>query len=1292
MGTSPDNSGLRQSVQAYAQSLRATLAENIGIISNSTEYIPRSVYQRASLRESDNAEFFDWSDERKRIDPSRDRPSDDNSRGIGPPVAPPTPEDQVLTNWLAEGVTRSLLITAPVGAGKSCLLESFALQLADKLLDEKAGGPEGRSTRRIVPVVIPLAEVHRMPLEEYLLTLHSSQAQRIRPKPSLASEFILRLRDEGRLLLLLDGFDEVPASQQKLGREIVDLGIPFALTSRPGNDAERLLSREKWGHRTLQELRDGQVEEFVKSYFTAFPVPGALNKLAEAKTRPISRLLNRPLYLNAWCDWVRKRPRHRPPQSLCDLSRQLLRNHFERRIESTALRKAYPAGITDDALERFTLWFGRLGVYFANRGFCEQKLTDLDGQLILRDGQLGDGDLLQVADAIGLLKKIDDDFLLLKVPLVEYCIGWYLATDAATNADRPTVLIETFRRWIWRPNLHDILDYTFDALWYSNVNASGLRPWARCLLEWAVAVSRHDTMRNDGVAPHAHQDVLRPFALSALRWHAINTAADDDLRNEKTAAKRAAGELGPAISKAVSLLPRHNIDDILQAGPKIPIDLLREVIRSFAGQYTIASEEKKESWLFAIRAIISRRGSEYGARGLVKDFIAEHDAADFDSKKAWKHAAQSAATLMGERDAYGLLIELIQRYDGVDEGARTARRTFLASLGGAGTENEVSIDRNVVCHPTLTLVYVIPFVAMQLSENDAAQFLRNGVLRCIQAGFHETVAWEAAMRGAAGRLNRQVAAGFVRFLISSSGVPCAVESPLQQIIEHAAGRVSEEDAVGVTLHLVREFHEADETSLRHAITAAASQLNEDQAGPAISEWIANHNALGRQYSGWLYAIRGAACRISEREAPVLMNRLVRQSASAGDAGVYWWEAIREGCKRVGTREAATFVSSCMNQFKEASSDKKEALALAIAYGSRAIGEDSAPNMVLQFVDLQSTTADHIKKFLTLAIYHAASSVDEDQAPGLVTEWLRRYEIAQDTARWGWAVAVKAVAQRIPRNGARKLFGLTLGSGIMPTQVAALAAAAGGDIAIVSVAASHPVRYCPVLRQPAKVMLNDPDELVLDKEKMAVPDEFRDMLIVQASGTQPEDQTMAKPDSSELEPASLPMRSRREIGPKTDNESVKVTPRRLKVGELRDIQRKALAFCRRIDGFPGYKRLMEDAKCSFHAIRKAVEESSELKTYKDGKHSKSISAVTMSDVALESAAQKKASDSAKAAEDAEEASDEAVFSRVLESAKKTDADVLRKLPAEKQAELAAVVREIKAGKNPKEAAEVLTLTI
>ncbi len=210
--------GLRQAVRAYARRLEALLGEHIGVITDSTEWISRTVSQPVNL----TAEEL----KQQMIGVPGETP-------FAPPEPPPPPvtDPELLQEWRDEGYEKPLLIVAPAGTGKSCLLETFALQMAKDLLDETRWS-ETEPLPDAVPILISLAKMGEIPLSEYLYRAEADllPGQEFR----LSKELIAYLRSRQRLVLLIDGFDEAPSAHKDLVKQIGIWKVRFALTSRPG--------------------------------------------------------------------------------------------------------------------------------------------------------------------------------------------------------------------------------------------------------------------------------------------------------------------------------------------------------------------------------------------------------------------------------------------------------------------------------------------------------------------------------------------------------------------------------------------------------------------------------------------------------------------------------------------------------------------------------------------------------------------------------------------------------------------------------------------------------------------------------------------------------------------------------------------------------------------------------------------------------------------------------------------------------------------------------------------------
>jgi hypothetical protein len=193
---------------------------------------------------------------------------------------------------------RRLVVLGPAGAGKSVLVTRLARDLLER---REAGGP--------VPVILPLAtwDEHR-PVEQWLIT------QLIRDHPDLGARVSLSaggavslagvLLAEGRLLPILDGFDELPAPARESAVQAVNAygsDQPLVLTSRPDEyhaavaAAGRPVSQAAVVQ--LQPLRLAEVHSYLRDTAHSARWYRVLDRLRREPTGPLAETLTNPLLL-----------------------------------------------------------------------------------------------------------------------------------------------------------------------------------------------------------------------------------------------------------------------------------------------------------------------------------------------------------------------------------------------------------------------------------------------------------------------------------------------------------------------------------------------------------------------------------------------------------------------------------------------------------------------------------------------------------------------------------------------------------------------------------------------------------------------------------------------------------------------------------------------------------------------------------------------------------------------------------------------------------------------------------
>ena len=179
-------------------------------------------------------------------------------------------------------------------------------------------------------------------------------------------------------MLLIDGFDEIPMAQENLVRSLKKWKGGYAVTSRPGH-GERSSVPDRMRHRTLQELKVERARVYIREYFTERPCSRTSNErivemFDRAWTTHLGRLLRRPLYLKAWCDYVEDQNGKRTPESLGDLGHLT----FLRTLEARQVLVGLSPPDRHAIIRGFIDWFGRLGLHFAKEEFEPQQTEIVD--------------------------------------------------------------------------------------------------------------------------------------------------------------------------------------------------------------------------------------------------------------------------------------------------------------------------------------------------------------------------------------------------------------------------------------------------------------------------------------------------------------------------------------------------------------------------------------------------------------------------------------------------------------------------------------------------------------------------------------------------------------------------------------------------------------------------------------------------------------------------------------------------------------------------------------------------
>jgi hypothetical protein len=840
-----------EAVGAYARHLCNVLGQRVGVFAASGVIAPRSTYQCARLCEYDPLRQHEWSIGRAEADSVADAYSRD--------------EVETVDRWLSDPGQTSLLVLAPPGAGKSALLESIALRMATALLAPKK---RPGATLPPVPLLLPLAQAQGKTLHALL----SDAESLLTDKPaSLRPEILQALRGgrqkSSRLILLLDGFDELDGEPSRRALEIAQLGCRFILASRPGHGAEDAVIDSTY-HLTLKDMGVALQRQFVRAYFQAvnskfLSIPRAIELFEAAHSGPMGPLFGRPLHLKAWCDCLRRDPA-RLPRTVSELADELLRALLGRR----GLWADLSGSAREDAISGFARGLGRIGHHFVDTGVSPQRLDDAPSGLALRDS--GGQALTDAAIRSGLLQRISGDYYLPKTPVVEYCIGRYLAEDAAQYPQSPKLLIETFRRWAWRPRLHDILDWTFDLLWREPETAA----WANHLLNWLSETPRHESCRRGRLEPPAHDDLIRPFALLALRWRSRSTRPQAPVTFDET---EIVSDAATALTSALASLTAgvsiiRSVDDILPIRAlyaSLLVMFLRALVR---GESNEPDDGLRVQWRMAYYWFVERI-NPLVIPAVIEEWIGRWDESDQDEAVDAYHLAGTGpgrkVRPYGEPGAdtrvmWGRAIgDISRRVDPADRDA-LLERWRLASKSASFNADQRRV-----------------WTVAALGLEDAAD--AESAIALADAGPLP----RRPGRPTIARLDQSIA----RYELSSGDE----QERWAQLIVELGRNVCEAEAPQFVVRLLSHSRYFDDCFANAACYAAARILGGD-AARLIEDWINLYASLGRpdQLHDWNQAIEAASQRVPVPLATAAVLRWITLHAAAKDVQIkaHWDIAIR----------------------------------------------------------------------------------------------------------------------------------------------------------------------------------------------------------------------------------------------------------------------------------------------------------------------------------------------------------------------------------------------------------------
>jgi hypothetical protein len=998
----------QMAIRAYARRLCEMLGRNIGVLSQANEPMPRAIYQSAGLQQYDPHQQRDWS----ALSPAGRSGQPIGVGGDrGPEITLPVTEETLFAEWRAEGYCKPLLIVAPAGAGKSCLLESLALQMAHDLT-AYGDGPQCDPWPVGVPLLISLTKMSDRSLEAYV---QMAERDLTRTQPTLSGSLLNDLRKRRRLILLIDGFDEVPTVHDDLVRVLKIWTGGFALTSRPGHGEWRVVG-DSTRQRALQTLTLERARTFVREYFTERPCRRAsTNRIVEtfgiAWTSRIGRLLRRPLYVKAWCDYVKEEEGKRVPACLGDMAHLV----FLRTLESRNCFEALRPAVRDAAITGFIAWFGRLGSHFAEKHFEPQRTHSLTQSDLLgspADTFSDDGNAFayeSVAQRCGLLtySKQTDKYDIPKVPLVEYVIGRYLADDAVRHPASPTLLLDTFRCWICRPAYHDILDYTLDSLW--NAPRQEKPEWASALLQWCsdVAISAfHDEHSRD-----VYDDWAHPFAIAVLRWSSLQP-------KQKT--PTSVGNVSPfplALKRLITcgLWPRYLKRFTLNEVAVVP--LLHDILGILHRGRGDAPVEWYEGWDEAIRVIVAQVAPEV-ARDLVGVFLEEHHrrAEDAVARSLWCQAVASVVRHVDEQSSAGITERLLSLHD--QEAFEKTQQSWR---------------------------FAIRIAATRVSEDIASDLVHEWLRRhdrLLDRASREAL--REAIAGAASRIRQDVAAECICRWIGES------ESSLDEEARHArcgavrsaAIRLPEQDATRLVCRWVEEEAMAGRVDREgsakwEALVDAVKRISNGTAMELLDRWIKQRRGSPTEENAQRLLQAAAvwsARRIDGEAVESVVTKLIERSICAvGDSSTriacQW--AIRGAAEQVSPENVRGLVNAWLEQYRKAAEDDEtqRAWRAAIVSAAGCVRGELADEAVMKWMVIHDRLhndpdAQHL---LREAIGMAAQWVSEDVALDLANDVISRDEVGDGICdvQGDWNNVLRAAVQHIQHHASLRDRGATI---------------------------------------------------------------------------------------------------------------------------------------------------------------------------------------------------------------------------------------------------------------------------
>ena len=363
----------------------------------------------------------------------------------------PTPEDDAPQAQRAEQALsgqRRMLIRGAAGSGKTTLLYWLANLTAGRRLPAPLA-----DLKDCVPLLVRLRALPRhgdLPAPEELLSV---VAKPLSGHPAAAG-WVTRQLDQGRILLLVDGVDEVPEADRARTRAwLTDLlaaypDARYVVTTRPSAVREGWLAKVGFTELELLSMSRADVAAFIARWHEAAGASGAAGPderltgwrdaltTAVVRKQDLGRLATSPLMCALICALNRDR-RGYLPEGRMELYSAALDMLLVRRDRERGITVPEGFRLTADQqillLQRLAYWLAANGSVEIDRELAVRKLADAlpamsgisgDGGQVLRHLLVRSGLLRQpTADSVDFIHRTFQDYLAAKAAIEEEDLG-----------------------------------------------------------------------------------------------------------------------------------------------------------------------------------------------------------------------------------------------------------------------------------------------------------------------------------------------------------------------------------------------------------------------------------------------------------------------------------------------------------------------------------------------------------------------------------------------------------------------------------------------------------------------------------------------------------------------------------------------------------------------------------------------------------------------------------------------------------------------------------------------------